>query len=251
MPLNQINNLIKMKKTLLFSLLVLAVAFTNNVLAQKEVDLQLILVSPTDSQQVSYDSTFELSYRIINLGDSAIEATDTIIIRYTALGITLPDTLTGVQINSLDTSDAVDVIELTHNFNLSSDSAITVCAYIDATLNNTALYINDTIQTNDTACAVVILGEKPNSIVSNTLAEQISVYPNPTKGNVKVDIKGLQAQNVQISVLDVTGRVIMTEKATVNTNANIELNTQNLSNGIYFISLQSNGQKAIAKFIKQ
>ncbi len=240
-----------MKKTLFYSFFALAFVFANNVLAQKETDLEIIIESPTTNQSISYNASFDFSYRIVNHGDSAIEVSDTIYVRYAALGVSLPDTFTGFSIAVGDTSDAKLAISLTHIFNLTADSTFEACAYIDATVNATLLIIDDTVQDNDTACVSFILEEKPNSIYTNTLAEQIKIYPNPTQGNLSVGIKGLNAQDLQIAILDITGRTIMTENAKVNINATLELNTQSLSNGIYFIELKSGNEKIVSKFIKQ
>lgn len=72
--------------------------------------------------------------------------------------------------------------------------------------------------------------------VEETLIEStVMVYPNPTTGAVVVSIPDLPiTESVTLNVSDMTGKVIMTEAGTVNSN---ELDLSNLSSGIYLISV--------------
>src|SRR5690606_6497734 len=218
----------EMKKALFLSLTAIGFAVAQNATAQKTSDLEILMVSPTENQMITHGSSFDFSYRIVNNGDSAIVADDTFYVGYSALGINLPGVpVSGHDIAVGDTSDIIVVTNLTHDFETTSDSSITACAYLNVTMNNMAGII-DTNQTNDSACVTFILEEKPVSIYSVTnFSEQFNIYPNPTQGNVNIAITGWKNDNaLTVSIMDITGRVIMTTTEKINaSNKNIQLNT--------------------------
>ncbi len=58
---------------------------------------------------------------------------------------------------------------------------------------------------------------------------------------------------VQLQILDITGKVMMSEsKAVTEGNNNISLSQLNqLGSGIYFLSVELNGKREVSKLIKQ
>jgi len=85
-----------------------------------------------------------------------------------------------------------------------------------------------------------------NAVETSPQQDQISVFPNPTRGLIKVE--GMSDVS-KISVVDLTGKVLLEEKTQRNANHSIDLS--NLSPGIYFFVLQKNsGLKIIKKVIK-
>ena len=107
---------------------------------------------------------------------------------------------------------------------------------------------------------LIILGDKSaqigdsNSTKENVLVEnqgglQIRIYPNPTKGRVKLEIPSYEAGVAgEIHVFDPNGRKVLSQKR-IN-----HINTIDLSmvkNGIYFLKLTYGGQRVDWKIIKQ
>ncbi len=85
-----------------------------------------------------------------------------------------------------------------------------------------------------------------NAVETSPQQDQISVFPNPTRGLIKVE--GMSDVS-KISVVDLTGKVLLEEK--IQRNANHSFDLSNLSPGIYFFVLQKNsGLKIIKKVIK-
>lgn len=72
---------------------------------------------------------------------------------------------------------------------------------------------------------------------------QLSIYPNPTNGRLQV----LNAQNTELTVYDVLGKVLMTRKL-INSNELIDLSQ--LLSGTYFVALDQNGQRRVEKVVK-
>ncbi len=60
----------------------------------------------------------------------------------------------------------------------------------------------------------------------------IEVFPNPAQKTVSVNLVGLPTVNGQLQLIDVTGRIILSEKATSSVQ---NLNISSLSNGIYSV----------------
>jgi hypothetical protein len=89
------------------------------------------------------------------------------------------------------------------------------------------------------------------SSTNKSVSEQIHlvVFPNPSKGHV--EITGWQQTNnelTQIMVTDMLGKIVLNEKINAD-NGMLKINIENISNGIYFISLQSGHNKAFQKVI--
>jgi hypothetical protein len=94
--------------------------------------------------------------------------------------------------------------------------------------------------------------EKQISLAVNNFARaDISVYPNPATDYIK--ISGLQGQdkNVEIAILDSTGRVILTKKQLSNTdkNSEIRIDIHQIKTGLYFLVIKHNNQTYSKKLL--
>jgi len=88
---------------------------------------------------------------------------------------------------------------------------------------------------------------KTYTSVASLQPDQINVFPNPTRGLIKVD--GLKEVS-KISVIDLTGKVLLEEQVQGNSSHNVDMS--HLNTGIYFVVLQQNsGIRLIKKVIKQ
>jgi hypothetical protein len=72
---------------------------------------------------------------------------------------------------------------------------------------------------------------------------QLSLYPNPTNGRLQI----LNAQNTELTIYDVLGKVLMTQK--LNT-SNETVDLGQLLSGTYFVALDQNGQRRVEKVVK-
>ncbi len=81
----------------------------------------------------------------------------------------------------------------------------------------------------------------------NKIEAQISVYPNPFKEQVTVQLP--HEMNAQISIYDITGRLF--QSITINKQQQISIPTTNLKQGVYFIEvLQDSNQIYRQKMVK-
>lgn len=80
----------------------------------------------------------------------------------------------------------------------------------------------------------------------------LSLFPNPTNGDVFVAFNSNEGETADISVMDINGRIVKQEKlGKLNSGeANYTLDTRDLSSGMYIISVNSDmGTKRVAKLI--
>lgn len=87
------------------------------------------------------------------------------------------------------------------------------------------------------------LEETQNNISS------LNVYPNPVKDIATLDITLSESSNATIQVVDLMGRTLIDlgTKSFKAGQSSIELNTTNLSNGMYFVKINSNNGVATKK----
>ena len=79
--------------------------------------------------------------------------------------------------------------------------------------------------------------------INNELS--FSIYPNPTQGNLTIQ---LESTVNSLQIIDVTGKIIMTENnLTVGNNF---INLESLKAGMYFIKLTNNSDNSIQRIIK-
>jgi hypothetical protein len=77
---------------------------------------------------------------------------------------------------------------------------------------------------------------------SNKHTDALHIYPNPTNANVFVSYEGFDGQSLNISVLDLSGRIVRSEKiGQVDADGAYTMDASNLTAGVYFITLSSDG----------
>ena len=82
--------------------------------------------------------------------------------------------------------------------------------------------------------------------INNSKAElNVRVYPNPTQGNITFTLP--VAQNVTLSVFDITGKVII-NKNVASSNGSYVLNLNEVQSGMYFYQVTVNNSTTTGKF---
>ena len=82
--------------------------------------------------------------------------------------------------------------------------------------------------------------DTPQQGIDDVTASNVKLYPNPTSGNLYVDVEGLQ----KVEIIDAVGRVVMSQN-----NGNVNMST--LANGIYTVRVSANGTTTIKKVVKK
>jgi subtilisin-like proprotein convertase family protein len=76
---------------------------------------------------------------------------------------------------------------------------------------------------------------------SSTSLTNFSVYPNPNKGNFTVQFSNSENQDVQVTVFDIRGRIILENNYLGQANFNEEIQLNNAEKGVYLVKV-SNGK---------
>ena len=81
-----------------------------------------------------------------------------------------------------------------------------------------------------------------------SFVDEIGIYPNPSNGNFSLEIRGQNiVKELILDLLDAQGRLIDTRAVTFNSYVKELYQMPTLSNGIYFIRLQSEDEVSTIK----
>lgn len=76
----------------------------------------------------------------------------------------------------------------------------------------------------------------------------LSVYPNPVVSNATIELNLTKKSNVSMNVVDVLGKLVASNSYNLNSGNNkINLDVNNIENGVYFIELNVNGSTSTKK----
>lgn len=88
-------------------------------------------------------------------------------------------------------------------------------------------------------------------IVDNSVSYSISVFPNPAKTILFLQIKSEKKTNVQIDIVTMDGKTIATSKAILLSGSNSRnINVTAMPAGTYFVSVKSTNEQSVIKFEK-
>jgi hypothetical protein len=86
-------------------------------------------------------------------------------------------------------------------------------------------------------------------MISNEAA--MLVYPNPSNGEVTLNLSGITSTQVQVRVLDAMGKQLLNKQVSVDGNFTTEMNLNELANGLYMIEVVYNGQSMTQRLMIQ
>jgi hypothetical protein len=89
----------------------------------------------------------------------------------------------------------------------------------------------------------------PRAMISNEAA--MLVYPNPSNGEVTLNLSGITSTQVQVRVLDAMGKQLLNKQVSVDGNFTTEMNLNELANGLYMIEVVYNGQSMTQRLMIQ
>jgi hypothetical protein len=84
------------------------------------------------------------------------------------------------------------------------------------------------------------------------LQGQVSLFPNPVKKDAFVKVTLTSASNLELRVVDHTGRIIQVKKQTLSAGSSVIQipGVDQLAQGVYYIQLNLNGTQQVLKFVK-
>ena len=88
-------------------------------------------------------------------------------------------------------------------------------------------------------------------ISNNTLAENISIYPNPGNGQLNINLNNTFKGSVTVRVMDMTGRVVYRFVFKNVMNQRLPVDISNEPSNLYFISISDTHNMVVKKFMKR
>ncbi|NQU35642.1 MAG: T9SS type A sorting domain-containing protein, partial [Bacteroidetes bacterium] len=82
-------------------------------------------------------------------------------------------------------------------------------------------------------------------------SDDISIHPNPVSGNANIEFSLNNTATVNIAVFDILGKQIQNlhEGELSGGSHNIQLNSDNMRQGIYFVKIQMNNEVVTKKIM--
>jgi len=244
---------VSMKK--LFSFLIIIFAFINLSFAQiitydipitsfngMTINTGDFCFDPNEYKQSAAGNTWGFTWTSI---ETNTPSTISIQIRYTINDATgpHPTTLNGISNLSINPSFAACSNDL-NTFNLDPTN------YISGGLNTFFIDYSTSPQRNQissnfsTIFAQVIVDYSTLTVTENNISDEISIYPNPSKGKINIKLGSLTDVSVKIS--NILGQTVYFKN---NLNINTHQINLNEESGIYFVEVVSNGRKYIYKLL--
>ena len=93
---------------------------------------------------------------------------------------------------------------------------------------------------------MVNIVESSLGLIENNFQNKPLVYPNPTIGSISVDL-GEIYNNIFITLTDINGRIIQFKNNLNGRFLDMDIDS---SSGMYFLTIESNGNKAVIRIIK-
>ena len=141
----------------------------------------------------------------------------------------------------LNTCNPVDCIAMSNDVSGTQDESET----ITATGGTTYYIVIDGNNTGDVASFDLEVTCDQTTDVIETLEEQISLYPNPSK-NI-INVKGVNFNNAEVHIIDAAGRDVTSQTVLNQTTIDVS----KLTIGSYMLSINRNGEKANKRFSVQ
>jgi len=157
----------------------------------------------------------------------------------TTQGGTLQMEATVLPANADDGSYAWSVFNQTGSATIDANGLLT--ASTDGIVAVTAT-ANDA--SGETASIIVTISNQSLSVNENNLSSQISIYPNPVKNQLFIELDNQKV--TEITIIDYSGRVVKTINSNVNT-----INVSDLQQGIYILKVATENGVLTNRFIKQ
>ncbi len=92
-----------------------------------------------------------------------------------------------------------------------------------------------------------VWGGGSNISVNYDLSDKVSIYPNPAKEELNIDINHLQTLPENITITDIRGRFIYQSTQVLN---HQKINVANFESGIYFVTISGKNCKSVFKFAR-
>lgn len=132
-----------------------------------------------------------------------------------------------------------------HTINLSQYAGQTIyIAFVHDADDDNLMAIDD----------ILVMGQAPQVNTQNvTLNAEVKIFPNPVTTNLTLNYNVRQDGDVNVTIMDATGRVVreMNAISTASGQYNENINVADLAAGAYQLVIAQNGKRIAKRFVKQ
>jgi hypothetical protein len=98
---------------------------------------------------------------------------------------------------------------------------------------------------------LIIANDVTSNIRTELLGVSVSLFPNPARYTLQVEINAVKPQHLLLKYFDLAGKVIKEESISVSGTSKSSLSTDNLPAGLYFLELSDGTRRMTRKFVVQ
>ncbi len=221
-----------------FLLTFLSISMLHAVSAQRNVDLEVNLLSPVGGTEIHPMETFGLDIELTNLGSEALLASDSLAVYLIMNGDTIPQmdgnywTHTDIALTNQQTYTIHKMMAFDNSL---LGAHVDFCVFVRPF--NQVNPLNDNVMTNNKSCAEVDVVEEVNDLTEIN-SESVIIYPNPVQNTLF--LTGEHVNNV--SITDNTGKIVVEKPADF-----YKIDCSGLKNGIYFVRISTDKGESIQK----
>ncbi len=102
--------------------------------------------------------------------------------------------------------------------------------------------------TDVSTSTVTITGVSVQEVVRTI--ENIRLFPNPNNGSATLEIATTNSSDIEVAIMDVTGRTITLMNKELNSGINfLSINTEEFAGGIYFVSVRNGSENNVVRMV--
>lgn len=229
---------------------------SSSAFAQRIIDLEAILVSPTDGLELKSREQFNIVIQLKNNGPDDLKKGDTLVVgvREEVFAVLLAADIpqsenaiifersTAYEVNggsSATFSFCVEILDINSNGVSTSPGVPLLVSY------------DDPHPTNNLTCNEITISSAGSSSIDQAGSGQnsVNIFPNPAVGHeVTIQIGRDYTDELIVRITDISGRVLQEQKynAAAVQRGRLSLNIEQLPAGVFIVNLQS-GTKTVAE----
>jgi hypothetical protein len=105
-------------------------------------------------------------------------------------------------------------------------------------------------QFSDFSMKVTCNGCPPLSIATiNSNIQNVDAYPNPTNADITIKFNLKETANANVTITNAVGQIVATQNVGNVTTGNAVFSTEKMANGVYFYTVEANGQRSTQRFV--
>jgi len=119
--------------------------------------------------------------------------------------------------------------------------------------NDYSVEVTNSVSCNNSDTVTLIVDPCTGILTPVLTNTEISIFPNPTKGQFQIDISGLENQSYDLGIYNAVGSIVFSNKVEYNgqSTQSFKIDFSTYPKGIYFVRLQSEGQIMVKRVIIQ